>query len=289
MLTLLPILAQDFLKGARAEDLMLDRIEVVSALDTIGISNWHDFFYKTKNIAINKDGRQRAEARTKGRYGDGIWIVDLVGYKEKQIDTRGVVPKWSPDGQRIAYIKQRIRAGEFWQGRQLYGEYELWIYSLATEEKNKITSGIAVGEFAWGTEGKIIALEYYNMPTKKNNQNILGILDIDTKEITVIDKGSPYFATNFSLSPNGKMIAYCKHLEWKLKTDWWLTSADLFISNINGSNKMQVTNTEAVETMVKWLNNGKSLIVEQCSPDPLEYPFTHYVKILLKKKNRRAT
>lgn len=285
VLSFFSLIAQDnFLNGINAEDFILDRIEAPSVEDTIGISNDRTFFYQSGNITVNRDGKLQAEARTKGGFGDGIWIIDLMSYEEKQIDTRGVKPKWSLDGQRIAYIKQKVRVDEFWKGHQLYGEYELWIYNLNTESKQKMTSNMAVGEFVWGPNGKIIAFEYDSTGGEEKRPFILGILDIETKEIIAIDKGSPYHEINFSLSPDGRMIAYCRPLGWELKSEWWVTDGEIFIANIDGSGKTQITETKAVEAMVKWSKDGKSLIVEQHGSEPDDLSMPPYVKIILRKK-----
>ncbi len=285
IITLLPLFAQeDFLNGVRAQDLMLDKIEVPAVEDTIGIGNAGKFFYNTENNVVSPDSNLRAEVRTKKGFVNGIWIVNLASGTGMQIDDRGVSPKWSPDGNSIAFLKQKVLEGRYIRGYQLYGEDELWICKPNGENKRKLTTHTHVSDFVWSSNGKYIFLCGLDSTGRKNEPFYLGMVDITTGDKRIIDVGSPYNEIHFSLSPGSKMIAYCKPLKWELMTEWWITDAEIFVANIDGTGKTQITKTKAVETMVKWLPDGKSLIVEQVGPDPFDFSFPRYVKTVLRKK-----
>lgn len=283
IITLLPLFAQDFLKGVKAQDLRLERVVEPTPGDTVGINDRYDFFYRTTNKAISPDGKLQAEVRTKGGFEDGIYIYNISKKKEKQIDDHGAMPKWSPEGKLIAYLKRKVLQGEYWRGYQLYGGCELWVYNLNTNEKKNITPNLEIGEFLWVNENSLI-MSYDSMPAKAESPSVLGLINLKTHKITVIDIGSPYHPINFTLSPDRKLIAYVKPLKWELLTEWWITDAEIFIANIDGTGKKEITETEAVEERVKWLDDGKSLIVEQTGPTPEDFSFPRYAKIILKKK-----
>ena len=281
--SILPLLAQGFLEGVKAQDLALDKIVAPSVEDTIGISDWSKFFLDISKVVLHPAGTLKAEALTSNR--DGIWITNLKNGKEKQIDERGFMPKWSPDGSLIAFKKQKILPGKkSVRGLQLYGEDELWICKPDGTDKKKLTNHTHVEMFIWDPAGRYIYFGGLDSTGRRDEPFYLGRVDITTGKKEVIDTGSPYNEICFSLSPDGRMIAYCKPLKWKLKTEWWVTDAEVFIANVDGTGKTQITETEAVETMVKWSDDGKSLIVRQFGPDPSDFSFPEYVKIILKKK-----
>ena len=88
MLSFLSLIAQEnFLAGIRAEGLMLDRIEVPSVEDTIGISNWGKFFFNIANIQTSPDNKMRIRVMD-----DGIWVVDYESKVRNHIGDRGCIP-----------------------------------------------------------------------------------------------------------------------------------------------------------------------------------------------------
>ncbi|MEO0127033.1 MAG: hypothetical protein ABIL44_04710 [candidate division WOR-3 bacterium] len=285
IISLLPLFAdEDFLKGVRAEDLMLERIETPAAEDTVGISDWSKYFFNSQNEAISFNGQLRAEVRTEGEFGDGIYVTDLRTKEVKYIDDRCEMPKWAPQGNLLAYLKQKKRVGEYYRGQQLYGGCELWVYDFNEDIKIKVTDNIAVEEFVWSKNGNILVFTYDSMGVKNETPLFLAAVDITSKKITIIDRGSPYTDMAFTVSPDGRMVAYCKPLSWKLMSEWYVTNSEIFIANIDGTGRTKITNTYAVEEMVKWCDDGKTLIVEQVGQDPFNSAFPKYVKIVLKKK-----
>jgi Tol biopolymer transport system component len=254
------IAQENFLKGVSAEDLILDRI----VAPTIFISPDINFTLE--------DGSK------------GIWVTNLNSKEKKQIDDRGFTPKWSPDGNLIAFLKMEILEGQYIRGHQLYGEDELWVCKPTDEDKKRITTNTQVSEFLWSPDGKFIYFEGIDSTGQPDEPYYVGVVNIATCEKKIIDVGGAYTGILFSLSPNGNMIAYCKPLKWERKIEWWVTDAEIFIANIDGSGKTQITKTEAVEVAVKWSNDGKSLLVEQKGVDPRDLSLPRYVKILLKKK-----
>jgi len=281
-ITLLPLIAQDFLKGVRAEDLILERIEIPSAEDTIGIRDWEKYYFGYSRNTINPANKNI----TLQSSINGIWITNINTKEVKQIDNRGSLPLWSPDGQKVAFLQQRILEGQFHKGHQLYGGYDLWLYECDGSKKTQVTSGLNVEIFSWTPDSRQIVFTYDSLPIKRERPLVLGAIDLESKKIIEIDVGAPYTDLCFSVSPDGKMVAYCKPFKWELMTEWWVTDAELFIANIDGTGKTQITKTKTVETMVKWLPDGKSFIVEQQGLTPDDLSFPEVIKIVLKRKKK---
>jgi len=272
----------DFLRDIEVRDLKLDRIETPSTQDTAGISNLAKFLFGNSKIALHPNETLVAEALTTGR--DGIWITVISTGKEIQIDDRGFMPKWSPDGSLIAFLKQKVLVGKYHKGHQLYGEDELWLCGPEGGNKIKLISNTHVGEFVWSPNGDFICFEGVDSTGNIDEPYYVGVVDITTGEIKKIDTGTPYNDILFSISPDSRMIAYCKPLKWELRTEWWITDAEIFIADKDGKEKTQITDTEEVETLVKWSEDGKSLIVEQRGQDPCDVKSLRYVKIIIGKK-----
>jgi len=277
--SILPLLAQEgFLEGVRAEDLMLDRIEAPGAEDTIGISNWGKFFFNIANSHISPNNKMKVES-----LDDGICVTNLDNMQKKYINDRGCMPKWSPTGEYIAFLLQRPLPGKYWRGHQIYGGDDIWICEPDGENKKNLMPGVDIGDFQWSPDGKHIAFTYRD---EERGKWALGIVDIETKERRFLDVFSPYDYAGFSFSPNGKLIAYCKPLKWKLEGDWYNTDAEVFVIDIDGTTKTQITKTEAVEKMVKWSSDGKKLIIRQSPLDPSILSYRQYVSMVLKRRNR---
>jgi Tol biopolymer transport system component len=277
------LLAQDnFLQGVKAEDLMLDRIEAPSVVDTVGINDRSKFFFNIQREPVSPDGKFTAVVKTKGKYANGIWLTNLATRKETHIDEYGMMPQWSPSGHLVAFIRHGPLPGVFdSRGHQLYGGDELWVCTPSGTKKKNLTPDLQCAHFLWSADNQHVVFDYWNPAT--DEPFTLAAVDVTTGEIKIIDTGSPYNGIGFAISHDGKMVVYCKSLKWELIHEWWVTDAEIFIANIDGTGKTQITETKTVERLVKWSTEGKSLIVEQHGPNPTDFSFSQYVKILLKK------
>jgi len=265
-------------RSTKAEDLILDSYVKPTVEDTIGINDWHKYFLGISRCSVNRQGNMSLEFSS-----NGIWVTNLENNGKIIIDNRGDKPKWSPNGEKIVYAKRRLLEGQVHNGHQLYGKHELWICNSDGSDKTKISEDLSVDEYLWTANSKQIVFSYDSVPIEENSPIVLGVIDLDNHKITEIDAGSPYTDFCFSVSPNGDMIAYCKPLKWKLLSEWWVTDAELYIANIDGASRQQITQTDAVEISVKWLDNC-SLIIEQMGRDPEDISFPQYIKVLLRQK-----
>jgi Tol biopolymer transport system component len=126
-----------------------------------------------------------------GRTADLI-VYDIESQKQKTVVSMPYVfgPKWSPDGNRIAFSS---RSGS-------RGNFDLNVYEIATAQSSQVLlAELPSGEgyFDWSPDGQRIIYE--------NAAGDIGVLDVQTKKSRFLGKGgSPKW------SPDGKLICYHK-------------------------------------------------------------------------------
>ena len=75
---------------------------------------------------------------------------DTVGYGEAGVlEFFSALDSISPAGDAVAYVRRRPLLGQFYQGRQIYGEFELWLSDLSGEKIEGILHhGVTVRSFS---------------------------------------------------------------------------------------------------------------------------------------------
>ncbi len=250
----------------KAQDLRLARIE--TRVDPSDISGYKerqalDFFFPLNSLS--PDGKWSVYSTM----GDdpsrwGVWIKNTDTGEARFIVPAGSMPRWSPRGNLIAYLKSRPLPGKSYKGRQLYGEHELWVTDLNGESKRKLTPRISCTESAWSPDGKSIAVHAWD---SEKEIAVLLVVDVESGARTVLDKPPQKFCdTFFSWSPDSKMIAYCLSEKAEMEPDWHSVDSEVFVVNADGTGKTQLTDTSEIETFVKWLLDGKTLLILQMDP-----------------------
>ncbi|HUU29756.1 MAG TPA: S41 family peptidase [archaeon] len=109
-------------------------------------------------------------------------------------------PAWSPDGKWICYISDQT------------GEEELYLIKpgpLKGEKREEVylTSGGKCHRFnpVWSPDSKQIAFADKNLK--------LWLLEIESKKATPVDSSMLWEITQYSFSPSGKWLAYCKPVQ----------------------------------------------------------------------------
>jgi Tol biopolymer transport system component len=216
----------------------------------------------------------------------GILLVDISKGSERQIIEGSCSEiKWSATGRFFAYVRLNpVRAEN--GSIAAYSDEQLYVYNIETGEKILVMSitGRSI-EYLWSPVGDRIAFL-----CSSDNGIHLGLYVYDTmNDLTKLDS-LPCVEVNFSWSPDGKMIAYPFPEKVTTGPPTWEAyseDSDVYIMNSDGSDKTRITNTLYIEQYVKWLHDGKSIIVERFknAPEP-GYGGGETEVVILKLKKR---
>ena len=187
-------------------------------------------------------------------------------------------PKWSPNGEWIAYCRRLPLSGEFYKERQLFGGSKLWVWKEGQTEK-LLTPEFSVVTYFWTPNSKTILFK-----AKHEKKQYLKSVDVSNGNLNEIDEIAGFSSVGYSLSPDGSMVAYVKVLKEELHTEWIPVESDVYIANIDGSGKKKLARTDEVETYIKWLSNNK-ILVKQWTLDKTEGGLKdrEYVYFILEK------
>ncbi len=197
-------------------------------------------------------------------------------------------PKWSPDGQWIAFTTDRD------------GKNNLYVLPLKGGESEKITDvKTSVGEFEWSPNGQAIALiisdsataqeeknkkeksDWYFMDEeiKQNRVYVLSLSDKDSsgKRIQKLLTKENRNVNNFSWSPDSKWIAYGFGKTPQVGDN--INFSDIAIVNVNTGESKLVANTGAAESNPKFSRDGKWIAYE-CSENPVVWGGKYWIKII---------
>lgn len=269
------IAQEDFLKGVKAEDLMLDRIEAAPlAIIKEAEHDEIDFWYgSTIFDPLSPDGSMIVEDRD-----DAIWLVDVNTNSVRKI-AKGVYEeiKWSATGEFLAFI-ELLSIYDETRNIIAYDNERLCVYNI---ENGEIVILISIKgrsiEYSWSPVDDYLA--FFCSP---DNGVHLGLYVFDLAHGIVKLDSLPPCELNFSWAPNGQMLAY--PLAEKITAgpptwDCYTEDSEIFIVNRDGTGKTQITSTSEVEQYVKWSIDGTKLLVKTNK--------NRYFDLVLKKKEKK--
>ncbi|GAB4321818.1 MAG: hypothetical protein Kow00117_10920 [Phototrophicales bacterium] len=181
------------------------------------------------------DGTQLAV--TSGYSGRRILLVNLADGTVKQLpgwgEGRDYLPKWSPDGEKIAFFSgigsdpretqspvlvivldvnnydtQLLAAGAMsldWSpdGASLLYQTEMnnWaIYHLASEQQTTVQVDVSAGDLAWSPDGEYVAFWQAGRTTS------IGVVSLTTGDIVTLARHATYNYFNPDWSPDGRRL-----------------------------------------------------------------------------------
>ena len=197
-------------------------------------------------------------------YDSDIWRISPRGGEPIKITNspkRDYYPRWSPDGNKVAFLSDRD------------GKTQIWIIDPFMGEAEKLTdSKTGVRSFKWFPDGKKIAYlatdplteEKERKKKEKNDAYVVDenfkmthiwIVDLENKQARKITDGN-FDVLEFSISPDGKEIVFSSRPTPKVP-DYY--NSDIFIVPANGGEIKELVVRKGLDRNPVWSPDGKKI------------------------------
>ncbi len=254
-----------------------------------------------RNVRVSPDGKwvayiveEAVMTDNRSEYVSQIWVASTDGRQRFQFtfgEKSATNPRWSPDGQWIAFTSARSGKNNLYRIRFRGGE---------AEQITDVKTG--VGDFKWAPDGRSIAFVMTEPPTPEEEKRQKGkddarVLDEDFKHrhlwIVTLEKDSTgkypvkqltkgdfsiggRFSGGFDWSPDGKKIVFA-HTPTPKVNDWPL--ADISIVDVESGEITPLVNSAASESTPFFSPDGR-WIAYQASDIPPRWAFAASVYII---------
>jgi len=218
-----------------------------------------------------------------------IWLVSIDGKKMKKLtnsDAADYHPRWSPDGERIAFVSTRS------------GRAQVWLIDVNGGEARRLTDiSTGASDPIWSPDGRLIAFHSFVYPDctddscnaarenardenpvkarvadrllyrhwnawKEGKRNHLFVIDVESGEVKDItpmeDYDYPPFpwggSGDYAFSPDGgKICCVCKRVDNEAVS----TNTDLFLIDLSAGTREKITDNEAADETPSFSPDGR--------------------------------
>lgn len=194
------------------------------------------------------DGEKLVFTSTRNRTsfkGLPIFIMDVKTGSVTQIVDLGLFPVWSRDGKKIAYSRDPRYGGE--------GRIDIHIFDLESKVETNVRANPSFDDFAcdWGFEENTLLICSRDSTNNPGADNELYFLNVENGSLVRLTDNDVNDSAA-RLSPDGSKIVYKSFTG----TDW-----DIFIMDVDGSNKRNLTNDDKVfNDSPAWSPDGSKIV-----------------------------
>jgi dipeptidyl aminopeptidase/acylaminoacyl peptidase len=233
--------------------------------------------------------REAVMTDDRSEYINQVWLCSSNGSNAIQLtkgDKNSSNPKWSPDGNWIAFTSSRD------------SKTNLYMLPVGGGESEKLTDvKTSVGNYEWSRDGKMIAFTMVDAAADKEEkqkkakddwyymdeeikQNRLYVLWLDKKDTAgkFVQKKittENYNINAFDWSADGKSVAYSYGKSPEVNDN---TYSDISVIDIESGKIKSIANTGAGETNPQFSPDGK-MLVYYCTTDPVDWSGARHAKI----------
>jgi len=225
----------------------------------------------------------------KSEFVSQIWLANIATKQNTQLtfgEKSSTNPKWSPDGNWIAFTSNRKD-----------NRNQLYLLSMNGGEAEPLTDGKSgVANFQWSPDGRSIAFTMTDPKTEDEEKNDKGKNDfrwVDENQklarlyVLAIQKDANgkreprklttanYQVDDFDWSNDGSRIAF-SHVKSPLANDW--PSSDVDIVEVASGNVSVLANSPAAESSPLYSHDGKSIAII-ATDNPPTWPGAGFIQI----------
>lgn len=181
------------------------------------------------------------------RNGDAIHVVNADGSGMEQITERGnnTYPAWSPDGSRIAFQSSRGRRSSDIYLMDPDGSN---VVNLTCNRNTEGPTCYSEQHPSWSPDGSKIAFD----TNRDGNIRSSYIMDADGLNVTKLTGHRGL--THPVFSPNGRRVAF-----QYTRIGRFERNDDIVVTNADGSDIVQLTDTTSVEAVPAWSPDGRCI------------------------------